>query len=136
VLLATDADWLRDDVAAALATGDTEVFRVRKGRDVLDVVDDLEPDLIIADMQIGSMGGIATTLALRNAEEDGRIEPPLVLLLLDRGADAFMAEESGADGWMVKPVDAFRLRRATDSLFAGDGHFEGNTKAVAAREAS
>lgn len=115
-------------MAAALATSDTEVLRVHKGREVIDVVDEIQPDMIIADMQIGSMGGIATTLALRHAEEDGRLDPIPVLLLLDRGADAFMAEESGADGWMVKPIDAFRLRRATDALFAGAGHYEGNVK--------
>ena len=125
MLLATDADWLRDDVAAALATDDTVVNRVHQGREVIEVIEELAPDLVLLDMQIGSMGGVATALALRNLEADGRLPEVAIMLLMDREADAFMAQESGADGWMVKPIDAFRLRRAADKVLAGGEHFEG-----------
>ena len=33
-------------------------------------------------------------------------------MLLDREADMFLAKRSDADGWIVKPLDSFRLRRA------------------------
>jgi two-component system nitrate/nitrite response regulator NarL len=42
-----------------------------------------------------------------------------VLMLLDRSADLFLARRSMADGWLVKPLDAFRLRRAAEALLAG-----------------
>ena len=29
-------------------------------------------------------------------------------MLLDRDADVFLARRSDADGWLVKPLDAFR----------------------------
>jgi hypothetical protein len=32
-----------------------------------------------------------------------------VIILLDRSQDAWLAEWSGADGWVVKPADPFRL---------------------------
>ena len=31
----------------------------------------------------------------------------------------FLARRSGADGWLVKPLDAFRLRRAARALLDG-----------------
>ena len=65
VLLATDADWILDEVSAALAGDGTTVSRVRQGRDVRAAVHALDPDLVILDLQIGSMGGIATCLDLR-----------------------------------------------------------------------
>ncbi len=40
-------------------------------------------------------------------------------MLLDRRADVFLARRSQAEGWVVKPLDPFRLERAIASLLAG-----------------
>jgi DNA-binding response OmpR family regulator len=56
------------------------------------------------------MGGIATCLHLRNEAGDGRLPQVPVLMLLDRDADVHLARRSGAEGWLVKPLDAFALR--------------------------
>ena len=37
-------------------------------------------------------------------------------MLLDRRPDVFLARRSGAEGWLVKPLDPLRLRRAVASL--------------------
>ena len=37
-------------------------------------------------------------------------------MLLDRRPDVFLARRSGAEGWLVKPLDPIRLRRATAAL--------------------
>lgn len=119
VLIATDADWVYDEVEAALADEDTRVSRVRAGRDVLAAVGQEEPDLVVLDLQIGSMGGIAACLDLRHEEGAGRLGHVPVLMLLDRDADVHLARRSGAEGWLVKPLDAFRLRRAATELLEG-----------------
>lgn len=125
VLLATDADWIHEDVDAALAGDDIEVMRVREGVDVLPAVRELAPDLVVLDLQIGNMGGMATCMDLRLDESVGRLEHVQVLMLLDRDVDAFLANRSDADGWLVKPLDAFRLRRAATALLAGEPYHEG-----------
>ena len=80
----------------------------------------LEPaDLAIVDSQIGTMGGIAVALDLRLEADAGRLEPRPVLLVLDRRPDVFMARRSGAEGWIVKPLDPIRLRKAVAALLAG-----------------
>lgn len=124
VLLATDADWIRDEVEAALADADTSVSRVRRGVDVLPAVQALDPDLVVLDLQIGSMGGLATAYDLRLEEGALRIDPVKILLLLDRADDRFLARTASVDGWLVKPVDGFRLRRAARAVLDGEGWFE------------
>ena len=125
VLLATDADWIHEDIDAALAGDDIEVLRVREGVEVLPTVHELEPDLVVLDLQIGNMGGMAACMSIRLDESVGKLEHVPVLILLDRDVDAFLAHRAEADGWIVKPLDAFRLRRAATALLAGEPYHEG-----------
>jgi DNA-binding response OmpR family regulator len=127
LLLATDADWIADEVEAALSDPGSEVRRLRSGADVLPAAHEKLPDIVILDSQIGNMGGIAACMALRLDESVDRIPPLPVLILLDRHADVFLARRSLADGWMIKPLDSFRLRRAIRALLDGGRYEEGVT---------
>ena len=129
VLIATDADAVYDEVDAALADESTRVIRVRSGSAVADVVAESSPDLVVLDLQIGNMGGIATCIHLRNEAGDGRLPDVPVLMLLDRQADVHLARRSGADGWVVKPLDAFRLRRAATAILTGGPAYEAQATA-------
>jgi len=124
VLLATDADWIHDEVDAVLGDEDTTVVRVRTGREVSAAVRSVEPGLVVLDLQIGNMGGVATAINLQQEFEMYGGELPPVLLLLDRPADVPLAKRANVDGWLVKPIDAFRLRRASRALLAGDTFYE------------
>jgi DNA-binding response OmpR family regulator len=119
ILVATDDDTVAADVDAALGSSTTEVLRVRQGRSVRAAVIENSPDLVILDLQVGSMGGMAASLDLRLEEGADRLDPQRILLLLDRDADIFLARRSAADGWLVKPLDAFRLQRAAQALLGG-----------------
>jgi DNA-binding response OmpR family regulator len=125
VLLATDADWIYDEVDAALADDSTTVARVHNGVDVLPAITEIEPDLVILDLQIGNMGGMAACMNIRNEEDADRLPITAVLMLLDRAPDVFLAKRSRADGWLIKPLDAFRLRRAAEVLLDGYSYYEG-----------
>lgn len=125
ILLATDADWIVDEVTAALGGDDVSFVVCREGRVVSDQVDERLPDLAICDLQIGSMGGMAVTMALRLDESAGMVDHVPVLMLLDRAADLHLARRSGAEGWLIKPLDSLRLRRATDAILAGGTYTEG-----------
>jgi DNA-binding response OmpR family regulator len=121
VLIATDSDAVYAEVDAALADETTTVRRVRRGVDVAPSVKESTPDLVVLDMQIGNMGGIATCIDLRHEAGAGRLEDVDVLLLLDRQADVMLARRSGADGWVVKPLEAFSLRTAALAILTGEG---------------
>ena len=118
VLLATDADHLAEEVFAALADEDTTVSRVRAGVEVRPAVAELEPDLVVLDLQIGNMGGVAASLDLRLEADAGRVPQTRILMLLDRDADQWIAGQAKADAELVKPIDSLRLRRAANSLLA------------------
>ena len=124
VLLATDADWIYEDVDAALTDEDTEVVRVRAGRDVMTAVGRFEPALVVLDLQIGNMGGIATALDLQQGFDSDGVPRVPILLMLDRPADVPMARRTGVQGWLIKPLDSFRLRRAARALISGETYFE------------
>ncbi|HEX2064553.1 MAG TPA: response regulator [Acidimicrobiales bacterium] len=116
VLVATDADWVAEEVAAAVAGPGVTVRRVRAGRDVLPTIEDRLPDLVVLDLQIGNMGGMATCMAIRLEEGVGRLPHLPVLMLLDREPDVFLARRSAADEWMIKPLQPLKLRRVMTRL--------------------
>ena len=125
ILIATDATWIVDDVTAALGDDDVRFTVCRDGRAVTAQVKQQPPDLAILDLQVGSMGGMAITMGLRLDESAGVLGHVPVLMLLDRFADLHLARRSGAEGWLVKPIDALRLRRAADALLGGGSYTEG-----------
>lgn len=130
MLLATDADWIADDVEAALSDDATDVIRITAGAQVESTTAEIQPDLVILDLQIGNMGGMAVCMALRLEEGAGRLDPVAVLMLLDRPHDAFLARRAQADGWITKPLDPFRLRRAVEALLAGGEWHDGQDLTV------
>lgn len=120
VLIASDEAWVRDEVRSVLSgRADVQVREVGSGVDAVAAVREGEPDLLIVDSQIGNMGGIATCLELRLDESADRIDHVPVLILLDRRADVFLARRADAEGWLVKPLDPIRLRRAVTALLEG-----------------
>ncbi len=116
ILIATDAQWVLDEVVAALGSPETSFTVCTNGRDVTEAVTARTPDVAVLDSQIGSMGGFAVTMDLRLDQTGGRLPHIPVLMLLDREADVQLARRSGADSWLVKPLDALRLRRAATAL--------------------
>jgi DNA-binding response OmpR family regulator len=129
VLLAMDVQWLVDDIVAALDDGETSFTVCSEGRQVSSQVAAVANeggayDLAIVDLQIGSMGGVAVTMALRLDATSGRVPAVPVLLLLDRVADVQLARRCGADGWLIKPLDALRLRRAARAVASGSSYTE------------
>ena len=125
ILLATDAQWVLDEVHSALGTSDTSFVVCRDGRDVSRAIKQRTPDLAVLDLQCGSMGAMAVTMDLRLDHSDGRSPMVPVLMLLDRIADVHLAKRSGAQGWLIKPLDSLRLRRAADAIVAGKNWHEG-----------
>lgn len=125
VLIATDAQWVLDEVTAALGSASTTFEVVTDGREVATRVAQRAPDIAILDLQIGTMGGMAVTMDLRLDHSSGALPHVPVLMLLDRSADVHLARRSGANGWLIKPLDALRLRRAVRVIHEGGSVTEG-----------
>jgi CheY-like chemotaxis protein len=116
ILVAADAQYVIDDVVAALGGPDVSFTVCRDGRAVTEVVRSNTPDLAVLDLQIGSMGAMAVTMGLRLDESAGALPHVPVVMLLDRRADVHLAKRSAAEAWLVKPVDALTLKRAVRAV--------------------
>ena len=86
-LIATDSDDLFGLLDAAIG-GTASLVRVSSGQAVRPAVRELDPDLVVLDLQIGTMGAMAVCKDLRLEEGAGRLPRQNVLMLLDRPAIA------------------------------------------------
>ena len=64
------------------------------------------PAIIVADEIASRAGAFALTRSLR---DDADPYAGVVLILLERSQDAWLAAWSGADAWFVRPVDPFEV---------------------------
>ena len=122
VLLASDLASLRRELETVLSGPDVDIEEASSGPQTLARVTEGGVDLVVVDLQIGSMGGMAITMELRNLESYGGADPVSVLMLLDRRPDVFLARRAGADGFLVKPLDPQRLRSAVRALLRGESY--------------
>lgn len=119
ILVVTDASWMRNEASAALSEPDMEVRHHDDPRTATREASGFEPDVVLVDLQVGSMGGMAVVRAIRDAEFAGDLPDTAVVLLLDRAADEFLARRSTADGWVVKPFTAQQLRAVIKTASSG-----------------
>jgi DNA-binding response OmpR family regulator len=123
IVIVSDEARLRAEVRAVLAPGD-EVVELTEGLAVAPVIRARPADLLVVDLQVGNMGGMAVCLDLRLEESGGRLPHVPVLMLLDRRADVFLARRSSAEGFVVKPLDPIRLRKAIRAVLAGEPYHD------------
>ena len=64
------------------------------------------PSVVVADEFASRAGAFALAKALR---DDNDPYSGVIIILLERKHDAWLAEWSGADAWFVQPVDPFEL---------------------------
>lgn len=112
VLLVADEPWVRNQVRAALSRPDDELREVSDPRAVVAAIQEFEPEVVLVDLQVGTMGAMAITREIREAFLAGRITRVGVVVVVDRSCDAFLAWRGGAQAWLAKPFTPFELRRA------------------------
>ena len=116
-----DADTLRL-IGTRLSNHGFEVSEAASGEAALASLDATLPDLILADMRMGGMDGIALFDAVRAAY------PALpVIILTSHGsvADAVAATRRGVSGYLTKPVDTGDLVREVVRALAQSGKSPG-----------
>jgi DNA-binding response OmpR family regulator len=125
LLIATDSPAVYTEVSAAVEEPGTTIRWARSGRAVLPALQERVSDLVIADCQIGSMGGLAIAMQVTLEGASGRLERPVpVIVLLDRRADVFLARRTAVAGWVIKPLDPLRVRAAVTAVLAGETYHD------------
>jgi len=120
VLVVDDDALVRSGLRIMLAgAGSLEVVaEAADGREVLAAVDLHRPDVVLMDIRMPQLDGIAATRLLA-AQPD----PPAVVVLTTFDADELVlrALQAGAAGFLLKDTPPAEIVRAIELVHAGDG---------------
>jgi DNA-binding NarL/FixJ family response regulator len=136
VLVVDDHDLLREGVSACLSSfPDIEVVgEAPNGEAAIDAVGTLDPDVVVIDLVMPGMGGVEAIRVLRAADDALGI---VGLSSFSERDQIREAVEAGANGYLVKSVDAESLARAVRSAAAGQSAFSPEvTRALTARRST
>ncbi|QPZ37768.1 response regulator [Paramicrobacterium chengjingii] len=87
------------------------------GEDVLNLVDEFTPDLLVMDVRMPRVSGIEATRLLRQRPDSPRV---LILTTFDSDDHVYEALKAGADGFVVKRAEPAELVRAVRIVAEGD----------------
>ncbi len=120
VLVADDADAIRELIAVNLELEGFEVARCHDGLEVLERVAEQRPDLITLDVMMPRLDGFATLERLRADPATAGI-PVVMITGRASAADLARGEELEADAYLVKPFEPAELVATVHRLVAGRG---------------
>ncbi|NTV65629.1 MAG: response regulator transcription factor, partial [Oscillochloris sp.] len=119
VVIADDHEMVRRGIAMTLeAESDLEVVgQAATGRAAVDLVAQLMPDVVLLDIQMPDMDGIATATAIRAGTPGVTI---LVLSSYSDDARVYAALRAGVNGYLLKELSADDLVAAVRGAARGE----------------
>ena len=117
VLLADDHQLFRDGMRGLLeARGFDVVGEARNGREAVEQARRLRPELVLMDLNMPEVNGLAATRLLSAELPDVRV---VILTASEDDADLFEAIKSGAQGYIFKNIESAELFRLLDGVALG-----------------
>ncbi len=120
VLLVDDDPLVRSGLRMMLAGAEQieVVGEAEDGRGVLAAVDLHRPDVVLMDIRMPQLDGVAATRLLRTQPD-----PPAVVVLTTFDADEYVmrALRAGAAGFLLKDTPPSEIVRAIELVHGGDG---------------
>ena len=122
VLIADDHPLVRQGLRAVLGGGDglTVVGEASDGDEVVRLATELEPDVVVMDLQMPGLHGIEATRRIRAARPGTAV---LVLTMFEDDDTVFAAMAAGACGYLLKGADGADIVTAIRSAAAGQAVF-------------
>ncbi len=108
VLLVDDDDDLRFILLTHLRAIGFTAFEATNGEDAVRLAESQQPDLIIMDVGLPGMDGIAATRSLKNNPTTEHI-PVIILTARSMSQDVVQGLEAGAHEYLAKPFDVTEL---------------------------
>jgi DNA-binding NarL/FixJ family response regulator len=119
VLLVDDDDLMRAGLNAVLSSDETidVVGEVGQGRQALPLTRELRPDVVLMDVRMPDLDGIAATREVLSASPDVRV---VILTTFEDDEYIFGALSAGASGFLLKRASPEELIAAIHTVAAGD----------------
>ncbi len=108
ILIVDDHPMLRRGVKELLQleAGLDAIGEASSGQEALEIAENLEPDLILLDLNMKGMDGIQTLKALRDKDIYSRV---VIFSVSDSHEDVIAALKAGADGYVLKETEPEEL---------------------------
>jgi len=118
VLVVDDQALMRDGIASLLSLehGISVVGTASNGEEAVNQVMELQPDVVLMDVRMPVMDGVAATAQIRRDFSD---TPILMLTTFDDDALVLAALQAGANGYLLKDLPPADLARAIRSASGG-----------------
>jgi DNA-binding NarL/FixJ family response regulator len=122
VLLADDHTIVRDGLRALLeANPDIKVIGdAANGKEAVDQVEKLDPDIVVMDISMPDMNGILATRRIMESKPGTRV---IVLSMLGTADNVFHALQAGAKGYLLKESAGREVVEAVQTVYAGEMYF-------------
>ena len=122
VVLADDHDLVRSGIKALLSMidGVEVIAEARDGQELVQLVENLQPDVVMTDISMPRMDGIAASAAIHSKHPKVRL---LVLSMYDTVDFVKRAVANGACGYLMKDAPPFELEQAVRSVMATGSYF-------------
>ena len=101
----------------------TVIAEASDGAHALEACRELRPDIVLMDLRLPVMGGVETTLAIRQTFPDTRV---IVITTFDGDEDIYRALQSGAHAYLLKDMSKEELVDAIRAVHAGKYRFPPN----------
>lgn len=115
ILVAEDAELLRLRVVKMLNDAGYHTLEAENGRIAIDVYRTSRPDLVLMDISMPEMDGLAALKAIR---EDDPLARVVMLSALGQESAVVEAIKSGASDFMIKPFELERVLNVISTLLA------------------
>lgn len=119
ILAAEDNAVNRSVLEGFLAAKGWAVDFAHNGQEAVEAANNRAYDLILMDMRMPVMDGLAATRAIRDLPSTAAMTPIVALTANARREDEAACLAAGMDGYVSKPIDARRLFTTIDQVLAG-----------------
>jgi two-component system nitrate/nitrite response regulator NarL len=121
LLLADDHPVVRKGIRSCLTDLDLEIVgEAVDGEEAINRVRELQPDIVLMDIDMPKMNGLEATRVLRKEMPDVRV---LILSVHSNKQYVLQIIQSGAQGYVLKDASPSELIRAIESVYDGEAFF-------------
>jgi DNA-binding NarL/FixJ family response regulator len=118
LLIADDHPLFRDGLRSLLeARGIDVVGEAKNGREAVEQVRRLRPDVVLMDLSMPELNGLAATRLLSADHPEVKV---VILTASEDDADLFEAIKSGAQGYIFKNLDSAEFFRLLEGVARGE----------------
>ncbi|MGY3794201.1 response regulator [Aquimarina sp. 433] len=129
IVLVDDHFLVRDGIRSLLE--DEEQYKVigeaSNGKDAIDLVQSLNPDIVICDIRMPEMSGIETVEKLTELSVASK---SIMLSMHDSDEYILQSINAGADGYLLKDAGKEEFLKALSTVSKGNKYFSGDVSSI------